>query len=242
MLDSQGESQSIFLPYNIPGCLLRWRAPAAGKRDILFDRIPGCDVKRPGGAEEKGQGLRQMQKQRMARALLAIVGIALAADLLDWCVQAQPGSRKEIQDNPFPGDPPDDFFEGNYLIVGQKPSGGASYKGRAHIEIKGQKIRLTRTVNGTKTVVEGKFVPGGESKKKCLQFNWRDSHGQAEMFCQYAVDFDNYARLSCLWSYGATADGLPGLESFYPSDGLSKKRTAAVFSKKSDELPVPSDR
>jgi hypothetical protein len=174
-----------------------------------------------------------MQKQKFVRSFLVLISITLVGSCLKWSVEALPGPREAIQDNPFPGDPPDDFFAGNYLIIGQKPADGAPYKGRARIEIKGQKIRLSRTVNGVTTAADGKFVPGGELKKKCLQFNWKDGRGRAEMLCQYAVDFDNYPRLSCVWSYGTTSSGLPGLESLYPSDGLLKKGTAKVFSKDS---------
>jgi hypothetical protein len=132
----------------------------------------------------------------------AFLSIALVVGCLKWSVQAHPASAKDTQDNLFPGEPPGDFFAGHYSIVGQKPADGAAYKGRAHIEIKDHKIRLSRTINGRTTTVDGKFYPGGESKKKILQFNWKDNHGNAEMVCQYGVDFDNYARLSCAWSYG----------------------------------------
>jgi hypothetical protein len=91
------------------------------------------------------------------------------------------------------------------------------------------------------TAVDGKFVPRGESKKKCLQFNWKDGHGRAEMLCQYAVDFDNYARLSCVWAYGANLSGLPGLESFYPSASLVKKAAAGAFSKGPGWLAGPGN-
>ena len=125
-----------------------------------------------------------------------------------------PDHGENVDENSFPGEPPDDFFAGNYSIIGQRPASGAAYKGHAHIEVKDRKIRLSRTINGTTTAVDGKFVPGGESKKKCLQFAWKDSQGSAEMLCQYSVDFDNYARLSCVSSYGKGR--LPGFESYYP--------------------------
>src|SRR5690349_9893191 len=153
---------------------------------------------------------------------LAILSLALVAGSLHGAVQALPDHGKDRQDDLFPGEPPDEFFAGNYAIVGQKPADGVAYKGRARIEIKDHKIRLSRTVNGRTTTVDGKFYPGGESKKKSLQFNWKDSRGNAEMFCQYSVDFDNYARLSCSWSYGR--DSLPGFESYYPVAGLSKEK------------------
>ena len=160
-----------------------------------------------------------------------LLSIALIVSCLTWSVQALPSKAEDLQEDLFSGEPPDDFFAGNYLIIGQKPAEGAAYKGRAHIEIKDHhKIRLTRTMSGITTVVDGRFVPGGESKKKCLQFNWKDSHGAVEMFCQYGVDFDNYARLSCVWSHGKDGkDGLPGFESYYPVAGLSKESRAKGF-------------
>jgi hypothetical protein len=162
-------------------------------------------------------------KRRITPLFLALLGIALSAGYLKLSVHALPGHGGEAQDNSFPGEPPDDFYAGNYSIVGQKPAGGPAYKGRAHIEIKDHKLRLSRTINGRTSVAEGKFVPGGERKKKCLEFEWKDSHGSAEMFCQYSVDFDNYARLSCVWSYGrAVKSGLPGFESYYPSNAGEK--------------------
>jgi hypothetical protein len=164
-----------------------------------------------------------MKDHRIISLFLALLSIVLVVGCLNWSVQALPDQGKDMQDNLFPGEPPDEFFAGNYSIVGQKPADGAAYKGRAHIEIKDHKIRLSRTIGGRTTTVEGKFYPGGELKKKSLQFNWKDSRGNAEMFCQYSVDFDNYARLSCMWSYGRNSqDGLPGFESYYPLAGLSK--------------------
>jgi hypothetical protein len=156
---------------------------------------------------------------------VALIISCLAVELLNGSAQALPDKVAHIQGELFPNEPPDDFFAGDYVIVGQKPAGGTAYKGRAHIEIKDRsKIRLSRKMNGTTTVVDGNFVPGGELKKKCLRFNWKDSHGNAEMLCQYGVDFDNYARLSCVWSYGKDGKGgLPGFESYYPLDGLSKE-------------------
>ena len=164
-----------------------------------------------------------MQDRRIISLFLALLGIALVAGCPKGSVQALPDHSKGLQENLFPNEPPDDFFAGEYAIVGQKPADGVAYKGRARIEIKDRKIRLSRTIAGRTTTVEGKFYPGGESKKKSLQFNWKDSNGNAEMFCQYSVDFDNYARLSCMWSYGRNSrGGLPGFESYYPLAGLSK--------------------
>jgi hypothetical protein len=169
-----------------------------------------------------------MRDRWIISLFLALLGIALVVGCLKGSVQALPGHDKEVQDNLFPGEPPDDFFAGNYSIVGQKPSDGAAYKGRAHIEIKDHKIRLSRTIAGKTMTVEGKFYAGGELKKKSLQFNWKDSLGNAELVCQYSVDFDNYARLSCMWSYGR--DGLPGFESYYPVAGLVKEKRGKASS------------
>src|ERR1700754_4044373 len=95
---------------------------------------------------------------------LVSLSIVLIVGCLQRPVQALPDSGNDTQDNLFPGEPPDDFFAGNYSIVGQKPADGVAYKGRAHIEIKDHKIRLSRTINGRTTTVDGKFYPGGESK------------------------------------------------------------------------------
>jgi hypothetical protein len=170
-----------------------------------------------------------VQDRRIIGLCLAILSIALVVGCLHWSVQALPDHGNDMQDNLFPGEPPDDFFAGEYAIVGQKPADGVAYKGRARIEIRDHKIHLSRTIYGRTTTVAGTFYPGGESKKKSLQFNWKDSRGNAEMFCQYSVDFDNYARLSCSWSYGR--DSLPGFESYYPVAGLSKERRGKASSK-----------
>jgi hypothetical protein len=134
-----------------------------------------------------------------------------------------------MQADPFPGAPPDDFFAGHYALIGQRPAQGAAYKGRARIELTDRHgIRLLRTIGGVTKVIDGKFVPGGESKAKSLQFRWRDSYRDAQMDCQYSVDFDNYPRLSCIWSSaGRRQDDLPGFESYYPLDGLSGTSTKA---------------
>jgi hypothetical protein len=176
-----------------------------------------------------------MRERWIIAASVPVLVIALLPGCLRWSVRAHSRAGETIQDDQFPGQPPDEFYAGNYSIIGQRPANGVAYKGRARIEIKDQhKIRLSRTINGRTTVVEGRFVSGGELKKKCLQFNWKDRHGRAEMFCQYSVDFDNYARLSCVWSYGKHANGrLPGFESYYPLAGLSKAGAARVFSKSS---------
>jgi hypothetical protein len=183
-------------------------------------------------SSEKRDKMGEMQDRRIISLCLAILSLALIVGCLKWSVEALPGDDKDMQENLFPGEPPDDFFAGNYAIVGQKPADGAAYKGRAHIEIKDHKIRLSRTIDGRTTTVDGTFYPGGESKKKSLQFNWKETQGNAEMFCQYSVDFDNYARLSCVWSYGRNSlDGLPGFESYYSVAGLSKERRGKALRK-----------
>lgn len=138
-------------------------------------------------------------------------------------VQALANDGLGNQDNLGRDDPPDDFFAGKYAIVGQKPADGTAYKGRADIEVRDDKIFLSRTVGGKTTTVEGKFYLAGEAKKKSLEFAWKDARGSAEMFCQYGVDLDNYPRLSCVWTDGRKSrNGLPGFESYYPLAAFSK--------------------
>jgi hypothetical protein len=164
-----------------------------------------------------------MKNYRIICLFLVLLGIGLVIGYPQWPVQALANDGRNKQDRLVRDDPPDDFFAGSYAIVGQKPADGGAYKGRAQIEIKDHKILLSRTIGGKTTTVEGKFYPGGESKKKSLQFTWKDGQSNAEMFCQYSVDFDNYARLSCMWSDGKKSrDGLPGFESYYPLAALSK--------------------
>ncbi len=164
-----------------------------------------------------------MKNYRIISFFLALLVIVSVIGCLKWPVQALPDNAQDRQSHLPSDDPPDEFFAGNYAIVGQNPADGTSYKGRARIEIKDNKIFLSRTSGGKTTTVQGKFYLADESKKKSLRFTWKGARGNAEMFCQYSVDFDNYPRLSCLWSDGRkNRDGLPGFESYYPLAAFSK--------------------
>jgi hypothetical protein len=163
------------------------------------------------------EGEIRMKNYRIISFYLVILAGALILGYLKWPVHALSGNDRLRPDDLVPVDPPDDFFAGHYVMVGQKPSDGRAYKGRARIEIKENKIVLYRTLTGKTTSVEGEFYPGGESKKKSLKFKWKNAQGSAEMICQYSVDFDNYARLSCVWTDGSKShEGVPGFESYYP--------------------------
>jgi hypothetical protein len=164
-----------------------------------------------------------MKNYRIISFFLALLVTVSVIGCLKWPVQALPDKGQDRRNHLLSDDPPDEFFAGNYAIVGQKPADGTSYKGRARIEIKDNKIFLSRTIGTKTTTVQGEFYLAGESKKKSLRFAWKDARGNAEMFCQYSVDFDNYARLSCLWTDGSKSrNGLPGFESYYPLAALSK--------------------
>ena len=164
-----------------------------------------------------------MKNYRIICLVLVLLGTVLIIGYPQWPVQALANAGRDKQDRLVRDDPPDDFFAGSYAIVGQKPADGTAYKGRADIEVRDDKIFLSRTVGGKTTTVEGKFHFAGESKRKSLRFAWKDAQGSAEMFCQYGVDFDNYPRLSCLWTDGRKSrEGLPGFESYYPLAAFSK--------------------
>jgi len=158
-----------------------------------------------------------MKNYRIISLFLALLVIVSVIGYLKWPVQALSDNAQDGQNHLLSDDPPDEFFGGNYVIVGQKPADGMSYKGKAQIEIKDKKIFLSRTIGGKTTTVQGESYLAGEMKKKSLKFAWKNGAKNAEMVCQYSVDFDNYARLSCLWSDGSKGrNGLPGFESYYP--------------------------
>ena len=159
-----------------------------------------------------------MKNYRIISLFLALLVMVSVIGYLKLTVQAlsdnaQDGQNRLLLDD----DPSDEFFGGNYAIVGQKPGDGMSYKGQARIEIKDKKIFLSRTIAGKTTTVQGEFYFPDAVKRKSLKFAWKNGSRNAEMACQYSVDFDNYARLSCLWSDGSKMrNNLPGLESYYP--------------------------
>jgi hypothetical protein len=164
-----------------------------------------------------------MKNYRIISFVLILLAAVLVICWPDSSVRALTDKDHDKPGKLAQDDPPDEFFAGDYAVVGQKPANGVAYKGRAHIEIKDQKIFLSRTIGGRTTTVEGKFYLGGESKKKSLRFVWKNGPGTTEMFCQYGLDFDNYPRLSCLWSdANKSPEALPGFESYYPLAPISK--------------------
>lgn len=158
-----------------------------------------------------------MKNHRIISFFFALVVMVSVFACFKWNVQAISDNAQHGQSQVRSDEPPDEFFAGTYVIIGQKPGDGLSYKGRAEIEIKDKKILLSRTIGGKTKRVEGVFHLAGEMKRKSLKFEWKNGSRKAEMLCQYSIDFDNYPRLTCLWSDGG--DGtkrLPGFETYYP--------------------------
>jgi len=150
-----------------------------------------------------------------------LLGLAVIIGCVTSACPVLASDADSAKDDRFANAPPDDFFAGEYVLIGQRPADGAAYKGRARIDITDRHgLRLVRRIDGKMQMVDGEFAPGGEARVKSLAFHWRDGGGDEEMFCQYATDFNNYPRLSCLWSRRGET-GLPGFESYYPTAALA---------------------
>jgi len=108
------------------------------------------------------------------------------------------------------------FVVGTYAIVGRQPNGGAAYAGTADIARRGDTLVLTRKVGGRTTVAEGgveRAAPPAD-RPRVFNFRWTTGRSRFRMSCLGRGDFDNYARLTCVWN---EIDGRkePGLEAFF---------------------------
>ncbi|MEO8503449.1 MAG: hypothetical protein ABI609_06085 [Acidobacteriota bacterium] len=111
---------------------------------------------------------------------------------------------------------PPDFFAGDYALVGREPGSGPAYAGRARIEGRGATLKLFRRIEGAATETYTGAVeklPGGETE--VLRFRGPAKQPRT-LTCLIGGDLDNYARLSCYWTYDADPQVKePGLETFF---------------------------
>jgi len=124
---------------------------------------------------------------------------------------------------------PPDFLDGDYVLVGREPAGGATYAGRARIESKGAKLTLHRRLDGGPSeVLAGAFESAAGGDARVVRFRGPAARART-LTCLVAGDLDNYGRLSCVWTYDADpAPKEPGLETFFATaawpDGSVHKR------------------
>jgi hypothetical protein len=124
---------------------------------------------------------------------------------------------------------PAGFLDGDYVLLGRAPDGGATYAGQARIASVGGKLTLHRRLEGAKSeTLAGAFESATGGEARVLRF-----HGPATrprtLTCLVASDLDNYGRLSCYWTYDAEPGPKePGLETFFatgawPDDSPHKR-------------------
>ena len=118
---------------------------------------------------------------------------------------------------PAPGaaDFPEDFFSGNYALIGQQPDGGATYRGTASIAQQAGAFTLIKIVGGKSITAQGSMVIASPGGGRVLKFTWP---GHQET-CLPQSDLDNYGRLSCYWIDTGATHRRPGLESYFSSAG-----------------------
>ncbi|HEX4953366.1 MAG TPA: hypothetical protein VF017_08235 [Thermoanaerobaculia bacterium] len=108
---------------------------------------------------------------------------------------------------------------GDYALVGREPERGALYAGRATIEVSMGRFKMLRWLeNGTTATLEGRVEmasPPGDVQ--VLRFRGPETRPRTYT-CMAGSDLDNYARLTCIWTYDdKTSPREPGLEALFPT-------------------------
>jgi exonuclease III len=107
------------------------------------------------------------------------------------------------------------FLEGYYEVVGKYPEGKGIYSGTISLTRKGDKLQITRNINGKKTTGSAKIITATADNIPVLQANF--SQGKDKLSATYIIctDLDNYARLTGKVYFTGRETKRPGLEALF---------------------------
>jgi hypothetical protein len=143
------------------------------------------------------------------RILLIIAALATSATHVF-------GEDLNSEQNPLLG-----FVEGDYVIVGREPDGGASYSGTARIELNHGELSLNRRQGEHEITATGRFeVPSPPNEGRV------------------GADLDNYARLTCYWLREGLRPAEPGLEAMFPTSAWEPRTVVRATSLRADSWGI----
>jgi len=91
---------------------------------------------------------------------------------------------------------PIEFISGFFMLVGMAPTTHQTYEGLVNIEVKKEKIIMTRWVQGVKVIAIGEEAKNLEGISN-IYFSWKTKDKEIKLNCQANSDNDNYPRLTC---------------------------------------------
>ncbi len=109
------------------------------------------------------------------------------------------------------------FLVGEYDVIGRRPDSGKTYAGKATLRLEGEKLLVTRTIEGKteKGTVKFDTVAGGD-RIPVLRMRFKFEGEEYEATYRWQSDPDNYARLTGLVYRPDQRTKTPGLEAFFP--------------------------
>jgi hypothetical protein len=105
-----------------------------------------------------------------------------------------------------------------YELIGKVADSDKTYSGRVKITDDGKVVKMERTINGIKTIVNGRIVKIADENivlRMDLKF------GKEKMYstCLLKSDLDNYARITCrAYNYNMKTE-VPGMEALFLAGG-----------------------
>ena len=107
------------------------------------------------------------------------------------------------------------FLAGSYDFVGRQHDGGATYAGTLEVSGERGRLRLVRTVAGTRSTGTASVEPRTPDRIKVLVASFGQGGERLEAWCSIGSDLDNYPRLTCLVRPHGKPAAAPGLEAWF---------------------------
>lgn len=124
--------------------------------------------------------------------------------------------------------PPADFMAGRYALLGATGENESYSGGVAIVALNERTLRFERRVGGA-TVIEFGRIERNRLDAPVIRLadtpTARSFEGEATGFCMITVDFDNYARLTCVRR--DSASGRLGYEAYFPLDAAGDDQLRA---------------
>ncbi len=119
-----------------------------------------------------------------------------------------------------------DSLVGEYVVIGKKPDSIVTYQGRVTLQKRGQKLLVTRTINGhTDHGIAVFYEADPPGDVVALNMHFSQGGRQYEAAYLWSNDLDNYPRLTgyvYLPKDSAMQTQSPGLESLFPLEPLNR--------------------
>jgi hypothetical protein len=107
------------------------------------------------------------------------------------------------------------FFVGSYDVVGRQHDGGATYSGAVEVSTDGGRLRLVRTISGSRSLGTATLELRTADKIKVITASFAQAGEKLEAWCSIGSDLDNYPRLTCLVRPEGKSTAAPGMEAWF---------------------------